>query len=286
MKKGTNIAEWSQVYRDALKERFDRREIDAMLDMICEANLGYSRIDTILNKDTPIADSANKKIADALQRLQDGEPVQYILGKVLFYGIPLDVNRHVLIPRPETEELVRWVLDETVGKEVELLDLCTGSGCIAIALKNILKDSSVYGLDNSVKALNVATGNARTNEIGVDFFHFDLLKQESLAFMSFDVMVSNPPYVRDAESGEMESHVLDYEPHQALFVRDDDPLIFYRKIVDLAEGHLKKGGRIYFEINEAFGGEIVQLLRDRGFVDVELRKDLNSRDRMVRGVRA
>ncbi len=286
MKTGSNIEEWSQIYRDALKERFDRREIDSILDMVCEAYAGYSRIDIILQRDNRIPDASNVKIGEALLRLQEGEPVQYILGKILFYGIPLEVNQSVLIPRPETEELVKWVLDETVGKEVELLDLCTGSGCIAIALKNILKDSSVYGLDNSVEALNVATENARSNGIGVDFFHFDLLKQESLAFMSFDVMVSNPPYVRDGESEEMESHVLDYEPHQALFVRDDDPLIFYRRIVDLAEGHLKKGGRIYFEINEAYGSEISQLLRDRGFVDVELRKDLNSRDRMVRGVRA
>jgi release factor glutamine methyltransferase len=163
--------------------------------------------------------------------------------------------------------------------------LGTGSGCIALALKDQIPDGSVFGADVSIAALNIANENAGLNKLNVEFFHFDILNQESLGFMDFDLIVSNPPYVTRSEEILMAPNVLENEPYVALFVPDENPLLFYRKITDLAEGHLNRHGKLYFEINEAYGKEVVQLLRDRGYRDVEIKKDFNGKDRMIRATK-
>jgi release factor glutamine methyltransferase len=276
----------AQFFKTELEPHYPAEEVRQFIAMTFEAVLDYSRIDMILKLDDKVSPEKARELESVVKRLKNHEPIQYVLGKVRFFGVPLRVNEHVLIPRPETEELVKWIFDEHIGKEIEIMDVCSGSGCISIALKSLMKGATVYGVDKSVKALNLASINATASKNAVDFFHFDVLEQESFGFMKFDVMVSNPPYVLETEKRLMAENVLNYEPHMALFVDGNDPLIFYRRIVDLAEGHLNKGGMLYFEINEAFGKEVKQLLVDRNYIDVELRKDLNGRDRMVRGVKS
>lgn len=276
----------AQFFKSELEPLYPVEEVRQFVAMTFEAVLEYSRIDMILKLDDLVSPEKVRELESVVRRLKNHEPIQYILGKVRFFGVSLSVNEHVLIPRPETEELVKWIFDEHIGKEIEIMDVCSGSGCIAIALKSLMKGATVHGVDKSVEALNLSSTNASSSKNGVEFFHFDVLKQESFGFMKFDVMVSNPPYVLQAEKIAMAENVLNYEPHMALFVEGEDPLVFYRRIVDLAEGHLNKGGMLYFEINEAFGVEVKQLLIDRNYKDVELRKDLNGKDRMVRGTKS
>lgn len=273
------------LFRQELVPIYGKGEVEQFIVLAFEDVLEYSKIDVFMNGQEAIPTQLVKRFFEILENLKQSKPIQYILGKTVFYGLPLQVNRHVLIPRSETEELVHWILKDEGKMPDTILDLGTGSGCIALSLKDHFKSARVYGADVSVAALNVAKNNALNNNLQVDFFQFDILNQESLGFMRFDLMVSNPPYVRISEKEWMEKNVLDHEPHTALFVEDGDPLIFYRKIVDLAEGHLNKNGKLYFEINEAYGKEIVQLLKDRGFENVALKKDFNGKDRMVKGVK-
>lgn len=250
-----------------------------------EEVLQFNKVDIFLKSNESIPGELAGQLLTILEQLKQEKPIQYILGKCVFYGLPLRLSDAVLVPRPETEELVHWIVKGTKKSGLSVIDLGTGSGCIALSLKDHMEHSQVFAVDNSVGALNIAKENAKRNNLNIDFFHFDLLEQESLGFMQFDVMVSNPPYVRNSEMMVMDKNVLNYEPHSALFVDDDEPLLFYRKIIDLAEGHLKKHGQLYFEINEAFGIQTVQLLKDRGFEKVELKKDFNGKDRMIRATR-
>jgi release factor glutamine methyltransferase len=272
-------------FREELSHTYPRLEIDHFFAMAACEVLGYSRAQFQIHQNETVEDYKVKKIDSILEGLKRNEPIQYLLGFSDFYGLRFKVNPHVLIPRPETEELVRWILDESGDSVQNILDLGTGSGCIAISLKKALSHSQVFGVDKSVEALNLAQQNAKSNAVSMEFFGFDILKQQSMGFMNFDIMVSNPPYVTYEDKERMEKNVLDFEPHIALFVPEDDPLIFYRNIVDLAEGHLNKGGKIFFEINESFGPEIRSLLTDRGFTSVEIRKDLNGRIRMAKGIK-
>ncbi len=278
------IAELRQIFMSRLHDIYESEEISSLFSIVVEDILGYNRAEMHVRLSESVHPVKIGMIEAIIEGLIRQEPIQYMLGKAEFYGMNFRVNPHVLIPRPETEELVRWIIDEVnpVSKEMNLIDLGTGSGCIAIALKKHLTRARVYGIDKSVSALNIAQQNAELNGVGVDFFGFDLLERESLNFMEFDVMVSNPPYVTYSDKEEMSRNVLDYEPHEALFVENGDPLLFYRKIVDLADGHLNKNGKIFFEINERFGPEIRSLLTDRGYNRVEIRADLNGKDRMVK----
>jgi len=200
------------------------------------------------------------------------------------------VNKNVLIPRPETEELVRWIIEDVGSsgckvqntKALRILDVGTGSGCIAIALAKYLSGAKVFALDVSSAALDVAKENAALNEVGVVFMNEDILELESLDF-EFDILVSNPPYVRELEKKEMHENVLEHEPHRALFVSDDHPLLFYKKITELAANSLNEGGRLYFEINQYLGKETQQLLREHNFSEIELRKDMYGNHRMLKG---
>ena len=273
------------LFRQELVPIYGRGEVEQFVVLAFEDVLEYSKLDIFMHGQEAIPNELIARFFEILENLKESKPIQYILGKTVFYGLPLQVNKHVLIPRSETEELIHWIVQDEGKKPETILDLGTGSGCIALALKDQINSARVYGADISIAALNVAKNNALANDLQVEFFQFDIISQESLGFMKFDLMVSNPPYVRISEKEWMEENVLNNEPHLALFVEDEDPLLFYRKIVDLAEGHLNKHGKLYFEINEAYGQEVLQLLKDRGFEKVTLKKDFNGKDRMVRGLK-
>lgn len=232
-------------------------------------------------KNNNLSDARIRAIEDIVRRLQDYEPLQYILGETEFYGLPFHVNPSVLIPRPETEELLEWILRENRMEKPSVLDVGTGSGCIAVTLAKKIPSASVSAWDISAVALAVARENAILNNVRIDLAGKDALLASDDG-QRFDIIVSNPPYITESEKGEMERNVLDYEPHTALFVPDDDALKFYRAIAATASRQLNPGGKLYFEINRAKGREVIELLRGRGFCRIELRKDISGNDRMIK----
>jgi release factor glutamine methyltransferase len=225
-----------------------------------------------------------------LTQLLTGKPIQYILGITEFYGLPFKVNPNVLIPRPETEELVEWIITEGERLKVKgerfsgnILDIGTGSGCIAISLKKNLPEAQISAIDISEGALKTAQENAELNTVNVNFILTDILHIKSeIEIPKSDIIVSNPPYVTLEDKKQMHTNVTDFEPHTALFVPEDDPLLFYRAIADFALTNLTPGGLLFFEINESLGKETVQLLQDKGFINIELRQDMSGRDRMIK----
>jgi release factor glutamine methyltransferase len=224
---------------------------------------------------------------DISQRLLSGEPVQYVLGQADFFGLKFRVSPATLIPRQETEELVAWVLEEPVSNDVKLLDVGLGSGCIAISIRKKRPGWTVYGMDVSEEALAVAQQNSETL-VGGDtrFFHGNALKKQDWQNLpALDIVISNPPYIPAAERTLVPAHVLNHEPHLALFVTDDDPLLFYREIAGMSLEKLKSGGRIFFECNEFNAGEVAEMLGQSGFTSIESRKDICGADRMVRAVK-
>ena len=223
-------------------------------------------------------------IRKVIRRLRNNEPIQYILGEADFYGRKFYVDSHVLIPRQETELLVDAIVKENAGGDPVILDIGTGSGCIAVSLKMELKKAPITGLDVSEKALDCAMKNAARHGAGVNWQMANILVDE-LSPAVFDIVVSNPPYVCDGEKSLMQRNVLDYEPHLALFVPDRDPLIYYRAIAQKGFSALREGGKIYLEINEAFGDEMVKLLENQGFEEVEVWQDLQQKDRIVKGIK-
>ncbi len=241
--------------------------------------LGYNRSDCIINADKKITSDISFKIKQIVSDLKTKKPLQYILGETEFYGLKFKVNEHTLIPRPETEELVDWILQEDFKSA---LDIGTGSGCIPISLAKNSK-AILSAIDISENALKVAKENAQMNDVKINFIHQDILKINTLP--KIDLIVSNPPYVLDTEKKLILDNVLEYEPHLALFVSDDNPLLFYKKIADLADKSLVKGGKLFFEINEQFGQETIAMLSDYGFVDIELKKDINDKDRMIKAIK-
>lgn len=242
-----------------------------------------------LNLYKPISGKKVQKFEDAIQRLKNHEPIQYIIGHTEFYGLPIKVTPNTLIPRPETEELVQWVLNTVQGQTepLTILDVGTGSGCIAIALAKNLPTATVYGLDVSAKALTVAKNNAKRNAVAVTFLELNILdwqhviKNTVLDGLKWDIIVSNPPYVRFQEQAQMHPNVLAHEPALALFVANTEPLVFYKKIAEFAASRLKLNGRLFFEINQYLGPEMLELLKDYTFKDVELKKDIFGNDRMT-----
>ncbi len=257
-------------------------EADAMTKIIVEDMLHYTPVDAVLRKDTTISAFMCGKIDKVVDRLIGGEPLQYILGKARFYGADLEVTPAVLIPRPETEELVDIIVKEQGDKpDLKVLDLCTGSGCIAVTLARVLKFASVTGVDISADALDVARENARMSKVKVSFVETDVLSSELPKSDKFDIIVSNPPYVLESEKSEMDRNVLDYEPHLALFVPDGDPLKFYVPIADYAGNALSAGGRLYLEINPLCAGSVSDCLKSRGFKDVDVIRDMNGKQRFV-----
>ena len=254
------------------------REVISWAYIVIRNLLGYNRSDCIIHVDKEITIEISDEIKQIVRGLKTQKPLQYILGETEFYGIKFQVNEHTLIPRPETEELVEWVLQENFNSA---LDIGTGSGCIAIALAKHSK-AAISAIDISEMALKVAKENAAINEVKIDFIQQDILKTHSL--LKVDVIVSNPPYVLDSERRLIPKNVLSYEPDFALFVADKNPLLFYKQIGNLAAKSLNCGGKLYFEINEQYGDEILEILSKIGFVDIALKKDINDKDRMIKAI--
>jgi len=268
-----------------LQTRFERSEVKVFTDMLLQHYTGYNSIFLNLNPHTEIENAVIKQIDNAIAELFEHKPIQYILGETEFCGLKFKVNPSVLIPRPETEELVMWILSENPQAK-NFLDLCTGSGCIAVSLSKKLKNTCLTGIDISCEALKVAQENAKLNNVEIYFFTADILQPDISLNKKFDVIVSNPPYVRESEKRQMHTRVLNYEPHSALFVNDDNPLLFYNAIARIGTTHLIGKGKLYLEINEAYGKEIANLLQQFDYKDIVLKKDIHGKDRMICGTKS
>lgn len=282
------LADFKDHFNSDLAELFPATEIQSFLSIVLEEYLGLQRIDLVTRPNMEIDSEKLETLISVLNRLKNQEPIQYIIGETEFFGLPFKVNKNVLIPRPETEELVEWIISESSemksskdSTSLSLLDIGTGSGCIPISIKKNKPFLEVFGIDISTSALEIATQNAQLNDVDIRFIQTDILVAEKLN-RKFDIIVSNPPYVRELEKKEISDNVLDYEPGLALFVSDEDPLIFYRKIASLAKTHLAQNGLLFFEINEYLGKEMTEMLRLLGFQNVLLKKDLFGKDRMIK----
>lgn len=259
-------------------------EIVSMAKLLLTQVFGMSVIELYAGKDNSFSENERKRLDDILIRLQKYEPLQYIIGVEDFYGLTFEVNRNVLIPRPETEELVDWVIREHTGRKIRILDVGTGSGCIAIALAKNLKEAEVTSWDISEGALQVAARNCRRNGVEVRLEQKDILQLTSVN-RQFDVIVSNPPYITEREKAEMEANVLEWEPGLALFVPDDHPLLFYRQIAMWGTQLLSPQGKLYFEINREYGRQTMEMLKELEYRNMELKKDISQNDRMIKAER-
>jgi len=280
------IKELKSDFKNSLIGLYPSEEIQSFFNILSEKYLGLSRIEIALNPENIVSEEDSEDFQKALIRLKNHEPIQYIIGEAQFYGLPFKVNKHTLIPRPETEELVEWILSKQKlithnSKPITILDIGTGSGCIAISLAKNLPGSKISALDISEEALKVAQQNAELNKVEVEFFQADILKTKRLP-KQYDVIVSNPPYVRELEKKQMQQNVLKHEPDSALFVKDDDPLLFYHTISHLAKTNLKANGKLFFEINEYLADELPQLLKNEGFQNIEVKKDIFGKNRMIK----
>ena len=270
-----------------LRTIYAEGEASNITDWVMEHLTGSKKAERMIYKNEAINSEEENQLYQYTERLMAHEPVQYVLNETWFCGLKLYVDKSVLIPRPETEELVEWIIDgcRFPIDQLSILDIGSGSGCIAIALKRRLGKAEVWSCDLSTEALRVAKKNAETLGVDVNFIELDFLdvkQRTKLPF--FDIIVSNPPYIAMQESKDMQPNVLDYEPSTALFVPDDDPLVFYKAIGDFASTHLKKNGSVFAELNEILGGKIAELFNARDFI-AEIRKDMQQKDRMIKAVR-
>ena len=284
------------IFHKELDAIYGKDEVTSFFYLSIEHHLNVARIQLILDSEFTLTKDETDVFFTILEDLKQQKPIQYILGETEFYGLQFKVNENVLIPRPETEELVDWIIKDSKFKSqnsepIKILDIGTGSGCIAISLAKHLSEAQVFAVDISESAIKMAKENADRNGIEVEFIKANILESslwEDVALQQigfFDVIVSNPPYVRELEKQEIKPNVLDNEPHLALFVENDNPLIFYKAITDFAVDKLKSNGSLYFEINQYLGQETKQLLVDAEFKDIQLRKDLNGNDRMLKGTK-
>ncbi|MDQ6756982.1 MAG: peptide chain release factor N(5)-glutamine methyltransferase [Bacteroidota bacterium] len=267
-----------------LKTIYDERESENITDWIFESIAKIRRLDRLANKQKAISDSTINQLNNALQQLLQHKPVQYVLQEVWFYKMKLFVNEHVLIPRPETEELVEWIIKEfrIQNSEFRILDIGSGCGCIPIALKKELPNTEIISIDISEDALAVAKKNAADQNVKIDFKRVDFLNEKSWTSLPlFNIIVSNPPYIPENEKSKLNKNVTDHEPHTALFVADSDPFIFYRKIADFAETHLVTEGKIFVEIHENYSEQAEKIFAEKEF-KTERRNDIYGRERMVK----
>jgi len=266
-------------FKKELREFYDSSELEQILQVVFSHYLSLSRIEVALNRNQKLSNKDWNKIIGVVNELKQYKPLAQIIGEWEFFGLPLKINEYTLIPRPETEELVQLIIEKNKNP-LSILDIGTGSGCIALALKNELNNTEVYACDVSKEALIVATKNAKDNNLEVMFQELDILNY-SHQNKKYSIIVSNPPYITHKEKELMYENVLDYEPHLALFVADDAPLVFYNAIADFAMHHLSENGKLYFEINEAYGNEVKALLTDKKFKNINIVKDINEKDRIV-----
>lgn len=295
------LKQYKSHFFDALKNSQDEQEIESFFFILTEYLHNLKRVDVASNPNFELSEADIVKWNAILALLQQEKPIQHITGEAWFYGLQFEVNENTLIPRPETEELVEWIIESwklEVGswksenqKRINVLDIGTGTGCIPITLKTNLPQANVFAIDVSEMALEVARRNAELNKVEVNFIQANILEVEDVSKIqtsisqlptNFDIIVSNPPYVRNLEKQEIKKNVLDYEPHLALFVEDTDALLFYRKIAQLSIKNLSPNGLLFFEINQYLGKETVELLENLGFKNIELKKDMFGNDRMIR----
>ena len=271
--------------RKELAGIYSVEEIESLIFLIFGKIKGYSRTRVLLASDENLSNEELEEINQIVSRLKKCEPIQYILGETEFYGLPFYAVPGVLIPRPETEELIQWIIQENQHAEPTILDIGTGSGCIAVSLRKNIPQSTVLACDISPVCIETTQRNAELNRTEVSVLKYDILTNSpEVDFPELDIIVSNPPYVCESEKRLMDKNVLDYEPELALFVSDNEPLVFYKRIADFAQIHLKNGGRIYFEINEAFGNECSEMLQEKGFSEIKLKRDIHDKNRMIRSV--
>ncbi len=277
----TKIQEILAHIREQLGDAFSQNEKVQVSKMLLMNYLDIQNSEILLRKDEEVADEIRVQLEQDLDKIKKGTPVQYVLGTTYFYGFEMRIDERALIPRPETEELVDWIFKELQSKSPKILDIGTGSGCIALALKAGLPNGDVYGVDVQQEALDLAVENAMAMDLKVDFEQADALSLSKQYRESWDIIVSNPPYIPEKDKMMMQAHVLDYEPHSALFVPDNDTLMFYNAIAEYAQSHLNKEGKLFFEINENLAEEVKKVLTLHGFSKIEVRQDLQGKDRMV-----
>jgi release factor glutamine methyltransferase len=264
---------------------YPKNEITGLTNFILSTVLKFNRINSPGLENKQVSQGDALKILEICKELKEYKPIQYITGETIFYDCIIKVGPGVLIPRPETEELVDLIIKENKGFKGHITDIGTGSGCIAIALAANLPGSYVTAIDNSVKAIETTRENALINNVKIDLVNADILNQEPCEAIKQDIIVSNPPYVRNSEKKLMSRNVLDFEPHEALFVSDNDPLVYYRMILEKSSGLLNNGGKVYFEINEAMGDQLYELTSSYGYRDVTVKKDINGKDRILKGIK-
>jgi release factor glutamine methyltransferase len=261
---------------------YPEREIDSFIKIIYEYTINLEKTQILISGNLKLNEGKITKIKDIVHRLKKYEPIQYITGETFFYDCKIKVDEHVLIPRQETEELVDWIINDIKLENPKILDIGTGSGCIAIALARNIPGANVFASDYSTNILERAKKNSNLNDTRVFFFKHDLSKSLEFEYGNFDIIVSNPPYVLNKEKDIIPENVINFEPERALFVNDQDPLYFYKRISELTLNSLKKSGKLFFEINEKKGGELSELLFNKGFKDIVLKKDINEKDRFVK----
>ncbi len=274
------------IFHQELNIQYGSEEVAHFFYYLVETYLGLPRFHLAMHPQWIVTKEEESMFFEGLAALKQGRPIQYILGTTKFLDLSLIVNEHVLIPRPETEELVQWVIEDYQNSStpVKILDIGTGSGCIAIALANYLPNTEVSAIDISKEALVVAKQNAERNKVAVSFKQADLMTM-NISEQDYDIIISNPPYVLDREKVSMQEHVKNSEPHLALFVPDGQPLLYYEYLARVAQKSLKKGGSLYLEINEAFGKEVRDLLKEHAFAFTEIRQDLHGKDRFIKGMK-
>lgn len=281
-----NIQQAIKMIRTSLVDVYPTGEVEGFIRLIFEELFGYNTAQLLLNRDAVLTAEMATRIENIVERLLRNEPIQYILGSAYFGDLRMAVGEGVLIPRPETAEIVQRIVGMHGDVKGRVVDFCTGSGCIAISLAKAWKEARVEGWDVSTEALTYARRNGVNHDVSVEWYECDLLQYVPQDEPRYDVMVSNPPYIMEREQADMDNNVLRYEPHLALFVADNDPLLFYRTIADIATKELLSGGVLYFEINRLMGDACSKMLREKGFVQVEVYRDYLDADRMIRCVKA
>lgn len=279
-----DIKQLTAIWTDKLSTLYSEREVWNILLLVLEDIFGFTRSELLVSKEIALSDAQLKDLDQLFSRLQTGEPVQYVIGFTYFDDLKIGVAPGVLIPRPETEELVSWIHESVQSnRKLKIEDWCTGSGCIALALKNRMPDADVTGMDVSPEALEIARSNAKDLYLDVSFELHDALNMEKAG--KVDVIVSNPPYIPWLEKAQMHQNVTDFEPDLALFVPDEDPLLFYKAIAEYAAKNLNENGLLFFELHESFGEETKAMVEQLGFSPVEIRKDLQGKNRMLKAIR-
>lgn len=277
---GSNqLKELRPYFHEKLSQHYEEREIDHFFFWLIEEKYGITKLG-FRSSDKRLSESELLFFRSCIKRLQKFEPIQYIIGQVEFYGCQIKVNPAVLIPRPETEELVDLILQNS-KENLSVLDIGTGSGCIPIALKKQRNNWNLTGLDISPEAINLAKESSNINSVNIEFATSNILIDDLIGFKKFDIIVSNPPYVLDSDKEKMETNVLDYEPHLALFVSDQNPLLFYDRIANLGLNKLAEAGQLFFEIHENYAQATKKMLTSKGYQNIKIHKDLQGKDRMV-----